>query len=627
MSKKLHLVLHLAIIITLAAGLALSFQPGRTVHAASYVVNTLVDENDFSCVDGDCSLRDAIMLANASVGVPDDISFTVTGTINLTLGPLNIMDTLTITGPGARSLAINGGTLITAMIGVLAPVSVTISGLTLQNASVAQPLALGGAVLVNTGATLTVQNCTFRNNVAGTAAGFLGQGGAIYNMGTLYVQNSTFDTNRAFAMPGLPGNGGQGGAIYSQSITGAQVVNSTFMGNTAGEGGAVYANIGLITLTNSTLAYNSATTGGNIFGGTGGANVMARNSIVLTMAGTNCNVALTSGGTNNIHYGDASCGAGFANVNPQLMGPGNYGGQTDVGAIPEGSPAIDGGNATVCMTVLPNGPGGFDQIGQPHDDGDGAGGVVCDIGSFEFQYVVPPVVVQPAAIAGPPLNFDPQPPAPLCSDFTGATNPVVRADIPGGTVTGGGVFCRVIAENGKFVKYTSAGEIGNNDILNQGIISAVDVFGLVGSFAEPDFNNTIKVCLQGSGAFYWLDATQAPRTVNLMNATYEGGYTCAVVPEAGTVVLVPGPTAPAPVAAPANSAAGVTSLSGCMVTTKDMLNLRDAPSTSAGVIKWVPYNVTLTAFARSGAWFNVDYLGVNGWLSGSYLTTSGACGN
>jgi CSLREA domain-containing protein len=47
------------------------------VEAAVYTVDTVVDENDGSCGDGDCSLRDAIILANTPG--PDSIQFNISG--------------------------------------------------------------------------------------------------------------------------------------------------------------------------------------------------------------------------------------------------------------------------------------------------------------------------------------------------------------------------------------------------------------------------------------------------------------------------------------------------------------------------------------------------------------------
>lgn len=66
-------------------------------------------------------------------------------------------------------------------------------------------------------------------------------------------------------------------------------------------------------------------------------------------------------------------------------------------------------------------------------------------------------------------------------------------------------------------------------------------------------------------------------------------------------------------------------LSGCMVHTERILNLRAAPDTGSDVRALVPYDVTLTATQREGAWYQVDYLGLSGWLSAAYLTPQGSC--
>jgi CSLREA domain-containing protein len=59
--------------------LALASLPMLKAGAATYPVNTTSDENDGSCSDGDCSLRDAIILANANPGA-DTIHFNIPGT-------------------------------------------------------------------------------------------------------------------------------------------------------------------------------------------------------------------------------------------------------------------------------------------------------------------------------------------------------------------------------------------------------------------------------------------------------------------------------------------------------------------------------------------------------------------
>src|SRR5260370_16215626 len=66
---------------------------------------TVMNLND----SGSGSLRQAILDANQTPGA-DVIQFQsgLTGTITLTSGPLTISDTVTITGPGAALLAIDG---------------------------------------------------------------------------------------------------------------------------------------------------------------------------------------------------------------------------------------------------------------------------------------------------------------------------------------------------------------------------------------------------------------------------------------------------------------------------------------------------------------------------------------
>src|SRR5690606_30695543 len=134
----------------------------------------------------------------------------------------------------------------------------------------------------------------------------------------------------------------------------------------------------------------------------------------------------------------------------------------------------------------------------------------------------------------------PPPPVPLCADFNGTTNEVVRADTSGGSVPNGNIYCRVLAANGEFRDNTRGGQIGNERVLNLGVIHAVDVFGLLSDgISEVDFEGSVLVCLQGSGSIVYLDARQAPRLpVILTGATSNSGYTCASISNAGTLVLI-----------------------------------------------------------------------------------------
>lgn len=240
--------------------------------------------------------------------------------------------------------------------------------------------------------------------------------------------------------------------------------------------------------------------------------------------------------------------------------------------------------------------------------------------------ITPPVIGRPPSTSSTNVttNFPPPPPVPLCADLSGSTNPIIRAEVPNGTVTNGNVFCRVLVENQTFVQ--NAAEIGDATLLGMSILQAVDVFGLtLNGSPYPAFNNSIMVCLQGSGTFYFLDATAAPRVLQAVDATSQDGYTCAHIPHAGTIALVAGGAAPPAAVNVANTNSVLASLSNCQVTTTHQVRLRTQPDTSGIIITTLPYQITLQATARQGNWFQVIYESGQGWVSADYLTSQGNC--
>jgi len=202
-------------------------------------------------------------------------------------GALVLAQNVTIAGPGAGNLAINGSGKC-QIFQVNSGVTATISGVTIENGSAAgdqnSPAGQGGGIY-NAG-TLTINNCAFANN-------FGEYGGAIaYQGGALTVSGSVFSGNTA--------NGG-GGAIYAGfGNPTTTVINSTFSGNSAqygggianlsgslavsfstfagnytsmeGSGGGIYNNAGAtLTVSNSTFSSNRASfEGGGIYNNTGG---------------------------------------------------------------------------------------------------------------------------------------------------------------------------------------------------------------------------------------------------------------------------------------------------------------------------------------------------------------------
>jgi len=233
-------------------------------HAATITVNTLVDESDGSCTDGDCSLRDAIAVANAG----DTINFSVTGTLVVTnYSFMSIPKNLTISGPGAGSLSIRRD-IDTVIFYLASGIHATISSLTISGR--------GGGIYTDWGSTLTVRNSTFSGNSGRGAIQSHGTltvancifsgnsatlGGAIESRGTLTVTNCTFSNNSANM---------DGGAIENWGGT-LTVNNSTFSGNSATSDGGAINNDGTLTVVNSLFSSNSAGRWGGgieIFAGT-----------------------------------------------------------------------------------------------------------------------------------------------------------------------------------------------------------------------------------------------------------------------------------------------------------------------------------------------------------------------
>jgi len=225
------------------------------VYASTLTVNTLTDENDISCLDGDCSLRDAIATANAN----DTITFSVTGTINLTLGELTIDKSLTITGPNntdASQLVIDAGDSSRA-INIITNGTVSISNLTIQNGKVIDDNGAGIQSAVN--ATLSLNNVSIKNNSVVKSASTFIKGGGIYANGTLNITNSAINNNNVEF---------QGGGIYffNGAITmgNVEVNNNTHVGISGGGGGLAIDNASSAAFDSIRVSGNHASTAGGI---------------------------------------------------------------------------------------------------------------------------------------------------------------------------------------------------------------------------------------------------------------------------------------------------------------------------------------------------------------------------
>jgi hypothetical protein len=146
----------------------------------------------------------------------------------------------------------------------------------------------------------------------GGGTNFHADGGAIFNSGTLTLTRCTLFGNSA----------SNGGAIFGSGT----LLQCTLASNTASANGGAINVSGTAVLTHCTVSSNSANSGGGIFkSGT----LTLTNSIVAgNTASTSSNIAGTFTGPNNVTTG-----------NPLLAPLGDYGGPTKTMALLPGSPA------------------------------------------------------------------------------------------------------------------------------------------------------------------------------------------------------------------------------------------------------------------------------------------------
>jgi CSLREA domain-containing protein len=255
----------------------------------TFVVNTTDDSSDGSCLDGSCSLRDAIYSADNS----DTISVEINGTITLA-SSLTINHDITITATGPENLAISGN-------GTITPFKHFINPLTLSNMSIVDGNGSSGGAIYSNAPGLTLKNIHFKNNRAKY------RGGAIYSKNTpLNIQSCQFknnssgnvggaiDVNSSFEISDTlfkdNNSTDAGGAIYLKGIS--SISTSTFIANFSHNGGAIlyeYGNINSHTLQDSTFMGNYATQDG------GGA-LFVKSSLAIERTLFELNLATTARG-------------------------------------------------------------------------------------------------------------------------------------------------------------------------------------------------------------------------------------------------------------------------------------------------------------------------------------------
>jgi predicted outer membrane repeat protein len=278
----------------------------QPVRAAGYVVTNTNDS-------GAGSLRQAILDANGSVGA-DTITFNLSGcpcAISLA-SRLDVNDALTLAGPGADQLVLDGGHAVQVIRATNVPLS--ISGITIRNGLAITPTTSGGGIYAQGPLTLTqvtvtgntatdygggvlanntahIVGSTFANNTA-----IKYDGGGLYVSKALQVSGSQFRNNRTTHNKGYGGGGGLmsfgptiidstsfisntssdwgGGAYLASFATGTetQLTSVQFISNTAqqGGGGGLFSWFTTTLNTVEFLDNYSSYRGGGVYGGYAG---------------------------------------------------------------------------------------------------------------------------------------------------------------------------------------------------------------------------------------------------------------------------------------------------------------------------------------------------------------------
>jgi len=343
---------------------AICFLAAAAASAATFNVTKTTDDPVNGC-DADCSLREAVIAANATV--EHDTIVLPAGTYMLSLvgagedeamtGDLDLNENITLVGDPAGGTIIDG--ILSDRLVHLTAGTAEFIDLVLTRGSTTGDFYGAGGILVESG-TLTMTRCVLSNCTCDA------YGGGIFSLGTVTLDRSAVIGN----------TGSSGGGVYhaGNNLT---LINSTVSGNTAtaqfSGGVSIDGLASLTSIESSTLSDNTgpessavsfrsiASISNTIFDGTctfiAGMGSLQSEGGNLESPGNTCEL---------IHPTD-QVGVSTAELN---LGPlQNNGGVTPTHEPLGGSVAIDTGNQAFCPTT--------DQRDWLRWDGS------CDIGAYE----------------------------------------------------------------------------------------------------------------------------------------------------------------------------------------------------------------------------------------------------
>ncbi len=425
--------------------------PTATVRAAAIVVTSTAD----TVMMGDgCTLREAIQAANTdaavnecAAGVGADVidASGVSGTITLGSALPAIASNMTIRGPAASNLTIDGDGAVSDKQVLISPgATATFSRLTFSHVrggirnfgtlTVADCLYLGNIGGINNTGTLVVTNSTIRDNYSTGVANNGGtvtlmnstvshsdiSGGVSNYRGTMAIIGSTVRDSNSMYADAAAGISNDGGTL---AVTNSAVRGNYSSGKSGSGSGIGNSNGGMVTITNSTVSDNSTT---GLKNGSGGFNASSGTMIVTnsTVSGNGFGIFNSSGtvtvttstisrntrpvynyngrvvnygifnsGTLNLGHSIVAENVIAGDMGGDIIGPFVAQGPNFIGGDPRLGPLQDNGGPTQTMLPLPGSPvinaGGIcpvatDQRGVPRPQG-----VACDIGAVEVGVVAP----------------------------------------------------------------------------------------------------------------------------------------------------------------------------------------------------------------------------------------------
>jgi CSLREA domain-containing protein len=255
-----------AAVIVSTAWLTLGVLPVTPSHAATtFKVTRFDDPPPADCARRFCSLREAVMAANARAGedtilLPEgSYALKIPGAGGAEEGDLDVTDSMIVRAVGGSASVLVSGFKSSDRGLEIVTGTTRLDGVEVEEGEAPEDpdgLTRGGAIRVDPGASLTMNG----GRVASSLAPGVGFGGGIYNEGTLTLNGVWVSGNRT-----NNSGFGQGGGIYTERTGVTKIFDSTLSGNGADGGGGLAGPGHTLVVRSSFLGNSVGELGGAVF--------------------------------------------------------------------------------------------------------------------------------------------------------------------------------------------------------------------------------------------------------------------------------------------------------------------------------------------------------------------------